>query len=415
MKFLLMSFRIFKDYAFLSLLLCAEMVFVLLTISMTINNQNYTAAQTSLIESNGLSNSLYFFGRGSVPVETVVNGEIQFELIEDTSYRDDMFSYLKSIPEYIGTSKHDTAIVNTGSSEIYISSFDNITSEKLKLKTVKGVWYTEAEHYNDTIPCVVMDTNTIPDKYNIGDIIEGEAYSNEKENKVHLKFEVVGIVDKMNSMVLSDGSTWFSGPVPSIDAIFSRVKVSTETILCGNLPESLKKEQLTGIIYLDSNLSAEKLDEIYNDFDKYGSTYKISDMCDRAKEINREEMTSMIPVIIILIISVFVGIICISLLNAKKQMKVFAIYNLCGSNWIKNFLIYLVYLLILLAVSFLVFSAIMIYMYLADKNGSFYLYHFSNETIIISIASCLLTSIISATIPFINILSKSSVDNYKNI
>lgn len=422
MKTLLLSIKILRKNKILSILLCIEMIAALILLSTTINSWDRTYKEFNIIHRAGLEDSLFFMGRMSTPVEVQENGNTVMHQKTDESYKQDMLQYLSGIDGYLGRSSHTGISLNNGTNTTFVSSFDPLTSEKLRQPTAKGDWYTDVTLDNGRIPCVIMDTHAIPSSYRIGDVIKGTptVYYNdeyddvEKNYSFELEFQVVGIVDRMNAFMLNNGDTAIYGEdAAALRDIFYRVRPNTTTVLCGEVPGVEPEDQMYGLLYFDNQkIDETQLEQIHDKISQYGYCYKISDMAKTTQRVIKQDNRIQIPQALVLSMIVITGLICITLLNAKKQIRTFGIYGLCGASWPRCLFIYFCYFFILLLASFLVFIVFMACNYMADSRGLFYLYYLSAKTVGLSLLVCVVISLLSTLIPYADVKKKSLISRY---
>lgn len=183
--------------------------------------------------------------------------------------RDDLVEYLNGKKEYVGRSTHTILKIEKNNEKKFISSFDDITSQRLAIDDIEGQWYTEVSLQNNNIPCIIMNTYDKKSNYTIDDVIDGKLTSyfnssNGEEYSDEYKFQVVGIVDRTNAFSLTYSNSVIAGEViPSLNLMFSKVAPNTETILCGKIPDVKINDEMYGILYLKENTSNIEVDNIY--------------------------------------------------------------------------------------------------------------------------------------------------------
>lgn len=327
---------------------------------------------------------------------------------------------LKNNPSFLGVSNIKEFTIKSNDKNISASSFDKITASKFKTPLKCGKWFTDASVKADRVPCVIVDTSILANKYNIGDVIKGSCSSDDAitgssfTSYKTVEFEVTGIVDRNNAFIIRPDKV-VSNSIQPLGDIFPSMYPDAIELLCGQLDSSqiIQNQPEKGIIYFDEGLDENKISEIMIELRKSGYTTKLSDMSRATIENLTYKLKTDIPMFFSLLSISFIGIISVALLNSKKQMKTFSIYYLFGCRWANSILIYFQYFGLLIFCSFIFYSILMMIFYSTDRRGIFYLYELTGSGVLTSLGICLLLSVVSTAIPFFSARRRSLTGIYK--
>lgn len=205
MKLIRLSLRIFKSYFLLTVLLCLEIIVSMVTFAVLYNSWHWGMQQVQLTYANDLYSSIYYVGPMG-KMDPGANGPV---VSISTENEKTIQNYLSGINGYLGRSH--TSLLRLGEDTPEIQMIDDITARRMELPLASGRWFTDITLDNGRIPCVVVDTNTVP-TYHVGDVISGSPtqYYREPSNilfealksypDLNLEFQVVGVVDRANSV-----------------------------------------------------------------------------------------------------------------------------------------------------------------------------------------------------------------------
>lgn len=420
MKLIRLSLRIFKSYFLLTVLLCLEMIVSMVTFAVLYNSWHWGMQQVQLSYANDLYSSIYYVGPMG-KMDPGANGPV---MSISTENEKTIQNYLSGINGYLGRSH--TSLLRLGEDTPEIQMIDDITAQRMKLPLASGRWFTDVTLDNGRIPCVVVDTNTFP-TYHVGDVISGSPtqYYREPSNilfeavksypDLNLEFQVVGVVDRANAFVLNDWSSWNSGiDVQPLQTIFSRLDTNSVRFLCGSIEGISQPSYIMRLEYFDPDkVNETQLQEIAQELSQYGSCYALTDMARVTQTEFMEQFQDTLPMAVTLLIVVLCSLICISLLNAKRQLQTFSIYQICGASWPKCIVIYAFYFVVLYAISCFIFSIYMLLNYYFDQYGAFYQYVITKEFIGVSALIFLAVAVLSVLPPFIKAFRQSPLNGYR--
>lgn len=421
MKLIRLSLRIFKSHIGLTLLLCLEIILSMTTFATLYNNWSWGTQQVRMLYDNDLYCSVYYQG-------PMMQFDEEGKFTISTADEPDIQSYLESVDGYLGRSYTSYLELETLPDGVTIQMVDDLTAQRMKLPVSSGSWLTDVSLDNGRIPCVVVDTHTFPTAYHVGDVISGSPtqyfrlaediqYQRAKNYpELDLEFQVVGVVDRTSALLLNDGSsvsTTTEG-VPSLDTVYSRMEPDSVQLLCGPVEGISQPSYVVRMEYFDpAQVDEAQLQEIARTLSQYGFCYALPEMAQTTQADFREEFQEVLPLAVTLLIVVLCSLICISLLNARRQLHTFSIYQICGASWLKCIIIYALYFALLYLISCLIFSGYMLLQYSADQEGLFYQYAVTKEFIGISALIFLMVAVLSVLPPFVKAFRQSPVTGYR--
>lgn len=421
MKLIRLSLRIFKSHIGLTLLLCLEIILSMTTFATLYNNWSWGTQQVRMLYDNDLYCSVYYQG-------PMMQFDEEGKFTISTADEPDIQSYLESVDGYLGRSYTSYLELETLPDGVTIQMVDDLTAQRMKLPVSSGSWLTDVSLDNGRIPCVVVDTHTFPTAYHVGDVISGSPtqyfrlaediqYQRAKNYpELDLEFQVVGVVDRTSALLLNDGSsvsTTTEG-VPSLDTVYSRMEPDSVQLLCGPVEGISQPSYVVRMEYFDpAQVDEAQLQEIAQTLSQYGFCYALPEMAQTTQADFREEFQEVLPLAVTLLIVVLCSLICISLLNARRQLHTFSIYQICGASWLKCIIIYALYFALLYLISCLIFSGYMLLQYSADQEGLFYQYAVTKEFIGISALIFLMVAVLSVLPPFVKAFRQSPVTGYR--
>lgn len=421
MKLIRLSLRIFKSHIGLTLLLCLEIILSMTTFATLYNNWSWGTQQVRMLYDNDLYCSVYYQG-------PMMQFDEEGKFTISTADEPNIQSYLESVDGYLGRSYTSYLELETLPDGVTIQMVDDLTAQRMKLPVSSGSWLTDVSLDNGRIPCVVVDTHTFPTAYHVGDVISGSPtqyfrlaediqYQRAKNYpELDLEFQVVGVVDRTSALLLNDGSsvsTTTEG-VPSLDTVYSRMEPDSVQLLCGPVEGMSQPSYVVRMEYFDpAQVDEAQLHEIAQTLSQYGFCYALPEMAQTTQADFREEFQEVLPLAVTLLIVVLCSLICISLLNARRQLHTFSIYQICGASWLKCIIIYALYFALLYLISCLIFSGYMLLQYSADQEGLFYQYAVTKEFIGISALIFLMVAVLSVLPPFVKAFRQSPVTGYR--
>ena len=421
MKLIRLSLRIFKSHIGLTLLLCLEIILSMTTFAILYNNWSWGTQQVRMLYDNDLYCSVYYQG-------PMMQFDEEGKFTISTADEPNIQSYLESVDGYLGRSYTSYLELETLPDGVTIQMVDGLTAQRMKLPVSSGSWLTDVSLDNGRIPCVVVDTHTFPTAYHVGDVISGSPtqyfrlaediqYQRAKNYpELDLEFQVVGIVDRTSALLLNDGSsvsTTTEG-VPPLDTVYSRMEPDSVQLLCGPVEGMSQPSYVVRMEYFDpAQVDEAQLHEIAQTLSQYGFCYALPEMAQTTQADFREEFQEVLPLAVTLLIVVLCSLICISLLNARRQLHTFSIYQICGASWLKCIIIYALYFALLYLISCLIFSGYMLLQYSADQEGLFYQYAVTKEFIGISALIFLMVAVLSVLPPFVKAFRQSPVTGYR--
>ena len=211
----------------------------------------------------------------------------------------------------------------------------------------EGVWFTDAKKEDGVLNVVVS--------YNIKNVDVGNEYEGTytdiatNEYKT-VKVKVVGKVRNGTSIFERAQGKDFS-KVSAYDFFPSYVVqdyvITDESgekqeitnrfvIACQEDLEEIGVQQHyhhTVFLNFDKNISKERLSEIKETLKVSGDVYDTEPMKENTYKMIRSKIVFLLPIIIGVLLFVIVTTICMSAINAKKQLRSYGIYYTCGSRW----------------------------------------------------------------------------------
>lgn len=421
MKLLRLSLRILKSHLGLTLLLCLEIILSMVTFATLYNNYSWGTQQVRMLYDNDLSCAVYYQGpmmqvdgEGNLSISTAGEPEVQ--------------EYLSGIEGYLGRSSTSYLEVAALPEGVRIQMVDSLSAQRMKLPVSSGNWFTDVNLENGRIPCVVVDTHTFPTTYQVGDVISGSPsqYYRLPENiryeqtknypDLTLEFQVVGVVDRTNALVLNDGTstTVTNQGAPSLDTVYTRLGPDAVQLICGPIEGITQPSTIIRMEYFDpAKVDQAQLTEIAQTLSQYGYCYALPEMAQTTQAQFLEQFQDVLPLAVTLLIVVVCSLICISLLNARRQLRTFSIYQICGASWPKCIAIYAIYFAVLYLVSCLIFVGYMLLKYSSDELGLFYQYAVTKEFIGISALIFLAVAVLSVLPPFFKAFRQSPLTGYR--
>jgi|GEM_PF-1796970 len=402
MKNIILSFRILKKHWFLHLMICLEIAFSLYMLSTLFNRIEHEQAVTRIVDRASIEKTLYFMGEDTMTEDG--------DLIHDTSFQQ-AAKKVAGMQDFVGVSNIQEFCVNEG---MFGINFDIETAGRFRSTLKSGSWFTDIQVENGRIPCVIVDTSQGADKYKVGDVITGPCTVYDMYNDIDISteqavaFEVTGVVDRSNAFVISPQGMTSNYTFP-ISQLFPGVQPEQIILLCSGLDDEYitSIDNTSGLIYFDEDMNQAEFKQIAEDLREIGYVEKVSELRTAEHEQLQYRLKMDLPLFLSFLSISLIGLISITLLNAKKQIKVFSIYYLCGCRWKRSIWIYMIYFSSLVVIAFIVYIIGMSVSYSADKIGKYYMYQLTSRGVLASLAVCLLFSIISTLIPFFNIKKNS--------
>jgi len=402
MKNILLSFKILKKHWLLHLMICLEIAFSLYMISVLFNRVEYEQAVTKIVNNASIEKTLYFMGEDVITEDGV--------LIHNPSFQQ-AIKKVDDMQDFIGASNIQEFRVNE---EILGMNFDIETARRFYSSLKSGNWFTDVQVENGRIPCVIVDTSQGADKYKIGDIISGQCTVYDMYNDIDISteqeatFEVTGIVGRSNAFVISPGGMSANYTFP-VSQLFPGIWPDQIILLCDGLDDKYIPliDNTSGLIYFDEEMSQIAFEQIAENLRELGYVEKVSELRTAEYEYLQYRLKMDLPIFLSFLSISLIGLISITLLNAKKQIKVFSIYYLCGCQWKRSILIYMIYFSSLVVIAFIIYIIGMNLSYATDKIGKYYIYQLTTKGIVTSLVICLLLSLVSTLIPFFSIKKNS--------
>ncbi len=371
MKLLRLSLRILKSHLGLTLLLCLEIILSMVTFATLYNNYSWGTQQVRMLYDNDLFCAVYYQGpmmqvdgEGNLSISTAGEPEVQ--------------EYLSRIDGYLGRSSTSYLEVASLPEGVRIQMVDSLSAQRMKLPVSSGNWFTDVNLENGRIPCVV--------------------------------------VDRTNALVLNDGTstTVTNQGAPSLDTVYTRLGPDAVQLICGPIEGITQPSTIIRMEYFDpAKVDQAQLTEIAQTLSQYGYCYALPEMGQTTQAQFLEQFQDVLPLAVTLLIVVVCSLICISLLNARRQLRTFSIYQICGASWPKCIAIYAIYFAVLYLVSCLIFVGYMLLKYSSDELGLFYQYAVTKEFIGISALLFLAVAVLSVLPPFFKAFRQSPLTGYR--
>lgn len=234
----------------------------------------------------------------------------------------------------------------------------------------------------------------------VGDVIQGKTFNNTEE--IDIAIEIIGVLREGANIVGSGGIDINNDDYRSFYTSynFSQEEVplllmSIDSLERNNINSSLANKAL---VTFYSDAGSEELAELSRDF----MLIDMEEINERSITYISKQLYILLPIIICILILVIVSSFSISLINAKRQLKNYGIYYMCGSRWLQCGLINLVSSFMTLLFSILLSFTVLLGFYVIGSFDEivieFGLYQF---------LACLIVALIqlafSSIAPFISI------------
>lgn len=231
-----------------------------------------------------------------------------------------------------------------------ITAYDEkiFTSFKPRLKS--GKWLDKRKE-GDYLPAVISHNSS---GIKTGDILALTGY-NDKSEEVDVKVKIIG--------TLRDGAKVFSKN--SHDAYDNYLdlymnynyeqELRTTLFVAVDDMDKLDLSYIIsgkGFITFDDDITDEQARSNLGKIDEYCSAYPLDEVNARSISHITYQLYLLLPIIIGVLMLVIVSTLSISAINTSKQMRNYAIYYMCGSQWRSTSLISLVSYLVVAAFSF---------------------------------------------------------------
>ena len=210
--------------------------------------------------------------------------------------------------------------------------YDSAIIENFKPILVSGKWLDSIDKDANTLHLVVSK--------NYNSITTGDKFElTVGETGKTLKVEIIG--------ELMDGAVIFKRPqklsdVTKIDSCFINYKISDEEnnppIVIASQEELDKLEIYSYIdkcafVSLKDKATNEEKEELENALELAGGCKDMDDIKQNSLVDVRKDLIFLTPIVFGVLIFTIVTIICMSAINAKKQLRSYGIYYTCGSRW----------------------------------------------------------------------------------
>jgi hypothetical protein len=391
MKFLDLGFRIFCRNTVLNLILVCQLAASLVLVNITLGQLNGQRLTLTFFESIAGEKGAYFMPS----IEDYLS--LQVDAL-DTPERYSILEELSGVKAV--SACYQFTFYREG--EIFEAfAYDSYMSEKIRLPLLKGVWFTEFPAEEGVVPVVVGSEDhgfiygqTIP--VNIRDA----------DTQAALNLKVVGVLRQpLYALGYSRGGTTITG-----NDIFERydenyrggplIIFSREAL--AEYRDCYFSKHVNRLVFFDENIGSEEYLRNLELMSTRGFVQTIDEMYALGRKEIGDNIKSMLPFIICTFSIAAVGLASLTILNAIRQRKIFAIYYLCGSKWKDCFKILAGYLLtvIILSLSLLAFVYGM-----ALLTGNFYrrglFIYISFNNLLATLGLCLVVIILSLVIPYL--------------
>lgn len=277
-------------------------------------------------------------------------------------------------------------------------AFDYYVSSKIKFNLEKGKWFTEAEVEEGVIPVVVSSEKygfeigqTVP-------LLMGYA-----DDVVSLTFKVVGVMSApLYTLNYSIGGNMIS--FHDLFSLHNEERFLTPLLVFDRaaLPPHSDMYETKGykLIFFDNTISKKDFEDNLSNLSTHAFVQPIDVMYNIGKQEVKTTIRSFLPFIIASLSISVIGLISINILNTFLQLKVFAIYFLCGSRWRNCLFIMLYYMLNIVYLSLLLLGAM--YFYFKQSGVLFYSgIHLTQINIIATLGVYAMVLVISLMTPFL--------------
>ena len=254
---------------------------------------------------------------------------------------------LKKFPEVNKITSFNQFQFNIGGADFEGKSYSKKMIDSFEPYLEDGVWLSKAKKEKGVLNVVVS--------YNIKNVDVGNEYEgtyivkNNGESKM-VKVRVVGkvrngsaIFDRAQGKDFSKVSAYDFFPsytvydTTTIDYNGEEVEFTNRFVIaCQEDLDEIGAEQhyyQTVFINFDKNISEERLDEIKETLKLSGDVYDTKPMKENTYQMIGSKIAFLLPIIIGVLLFVIVTTICMSAINAKKQLRSYGIYYTCGSRW----------------------------------------------------------------------------------
>lgn len=369
MKNLKMIIKLLSMHKLANICIIVEVCLTLFALTLMFNRYNDAFEYYSAFKGMAIDNSIYYMG--SIPVWNDKAGDNESPIQYATSYSDEIEKFLSEQPEYIGKSSIIPTTIDiskwtqrNGFSSLYV--YDEITAKNFDRFWSTGKLY-ESNFLSGKIPCVIYENTNKSGLLHVGQNLSAEvaiinSSGDQCVNKM-IDFQVVAIVNRESLPAFSPtagGTTEMR-----LDSLFAQ---SEDYVVFAPNIESVfgEVESPTYMIYLNENITQNRLETIVKELDKYGYSTTISDMLKTTKGVATDKLNSDFSGFAALIGISVLSLISVAFLNAKKLFYRFNIYNLLGCSYHRSFQIYIGYLLSL------VFSSVTICLFSIVTYNYFY-------------------------------------------
>lgn len=309
-----------------------------------------------------------------------------------TAYQKQLTSYSKHIT-YIGT--------------------DNKTSEKFNVgQLISGEWYTEAKHTDGCLNVVVVEG-----KYKVGDKFYLSINTNEVDSDGFMIFKdikciVTGLLKKGSYMCIPNAMANNADAGDIMLPVYPDVKNGELSVLYFSYEDEEVKPYLDYLelsnncfIYCDDNADKNDIYNVVEKLDENGWTLKMQKIIDNTYDYMYSQIIRLVPFLFGVLLLTVVCLICIMTLNSADHLKTYSVYYLCGMNWSDMKKILLSYSVLMILGAGIIFAFISLLCIIGGRITDIVVFGFNNLFITLGIAALIIA--VMVFVPYI-ILAKSS-------
>ena len=203
--------------------------------------------------------------------------------------------------------------------EYEVLALGSLTSQTLKYKIDKGIWYDNA--ICTYVPCVTYSDSEL------GDIVRINI-----DNHL-IEFQVVGIISKMSNILKFTSAS--NNPI--LEHLFEKNGYDNQYPLIMFNVEDLPLDinilpDSNAIVYFNSN-DSEAIENITKEFRGFAWFEPVAAARMQSENQLSIHIKTLAPIIISIFLVGLVSILCLTILNSMRYIRMISIYFICGMNW----------------------------------------------------------------------------------
>lgn len=404
MKSLLLSLKLFKKNLALNIILIIELTSIIIVSVIALNISDSSTNSLNIIKNSG--DRIIYYSNPQTLGEKFIDSNSE----KQSSSNSNIETTLKSYPFVKGVSDISHSFIffdensftsgsytNKDLSEVIIE--DDETAKAIRYPLSSGVWFSLSKD-GDYIPCVIGGAYS--DDYSVGQHIKGYYFVDEENKKMkEIDFIISGKMKKPEQ-ILTETIGASSPVLKASDVIYNVADIPLFIIAPKSLTGDMSScvDGYGRLIYMDASSTDTQISELQNCLTKSFAETDVDLISNELNDIS-QNFSLMVPLLIMLLLISFCGVVLMCTLTTLTNIKTFSIYFITGCTRIKAVMITGINSLIYFLFSGLLVFLIMkcLYSFTADfmTKSYFIIYPL---TLLLIVLGILVVCLLSFIVPF---------------